>query len=61
VFCTPLLVSLQATESVFVQQNKKESGKTLVLSLLLTAQKNLMFKRVSVSSASHLLYDVHLA
>jgi hypothetical protein len=54
-------VSLQATESVFVQQNKKESGKTLVLSLLLTAQKNLMFKRVSVNSASHLLYDVHLA
>jgi hypothetical protein len=44
-----------------VQQNKKESGKTLVLSLLLTAQKNLMFKRVSVSSVSHQLCDVHPA
>jgi hypothetical protein len=44
-----------------VQPNKKELVKMLVLSSLLTAQKNLMYKRVSASSASHLLCDVHLA
>jgi hypothetical protein len=57
----PSLVSLQATESAFVQPNKKELGKMLVLSSLLTAQKNLMFKHVSVSSVSHQLCDVHPA
>jgi hypothetical protein len=47
--------------SAFVQQNKKESDRMLVWSLLLTAQKNLMSKHVLVNSASHQLCDVRLA